>query len=481
MAYIRSHQTRQRARGKVLKRYEVCWREPATDPTTGLPTGKQRSRQESYPTRELAEARRDELNNAKHNVGGTAALADAKKAGELPFAHYAAGFIARQRSKVAAGKLKARTCERYEGTIKVHLLPVFGAKAVGAITVTDCEQFRADLLANRRPRTVRNVWQMLDRVLEYAYEHKAIGAVPTDVIDRSAMHYAVGDDTGFEPHPLSVPQVAALAAKVGERYEVYELLVLFMAYTGLRAAEVQGLEFRDLILTTGPDGSTRGSVRVQRTKTRRRREWVTGTPKSKTCKSTVPLPGWLAARMADYLARPAHDRPPNEPTAPLWPRRLQGNHVVSPPLDWSAPLRPQRRAVQDHPTRPGSGRATGEPPGDPQPGWHRDARHQGCSAARPPAHGGGPVAYQRCPLHPGCEVARAQQLRADADDVRRLHSRRGDGEPATGTCCAEGEDDERSQLVWGSTFACARSRFTDTTAALSQPRAMPRPWSHSQS
>ena len=94
---------------------------------------------------------------------------------------------------------------------------------------------------------MRNVWQMLDRVLEYAYEHKAIGAVPTDVIDRSAMHYAVGDDTGFEPHPLTAPQVAALAAKVGERYEVYELLVLFMAYTGLRAAEVQGLEVRDLI------------------------------------------------------------------------------------------------------------------------------------------------------------------------------------------------------------------------------------------
>lgn len=56
------------------------------------------------------------------------------------------------------------------------------------------------------------------------------------------MHYAVGDDTGFEPHPLTAPQVAALVAKVGERYEVYDLLVLFMAYTGLRAAEVQGLE-----------------------------------------------------------------------------------------------------------------------------------------------------------------------------------------------------------------------------------------------
>ena len=221
---------------------------------------------------------------------------------------------------------------------------MFGAKAIGKVTVTDCEQFRAELLANRRPRTVRNVWQMLDRVLEYAYEHKAIGAVPTDVIDRSAAHYAVGDDTGFEPHPLTAPQVAALAAKVGERYPVYGLLVLFMAYTGLRAAEVQGLEVRDLVLTTGPDGTVTGSVRVQRTKTRRKREWVTGTPKSKTSKRTVPLPPWLAARLADYLGYTATPRcavthpHADDPTAPLWPRRLHGNHVVKPQLDWSAPL-----------------------------------------------------------------------------------------------------------------------------------------------
>ena len=78
----------------------------------------------------------------------------------------------------------------------------------------------------------------------------------------------MGDDTGFEPRPLSPPQVAAPAAKVGERYPVYELLILFMSYTGLRAAEVQGLEVRDLILTTGPDGTVKGSVRVTRTKTR---------------------------------------------------------------------------------------------------------------------------------------------------------------------------------------------------------------------
>jgi integrase len=135
---------------------------------------------------------------------------------------------------------------------------------------------------------------------------------------------------------LTGPQAAALAAKVGERYPVYELLVLFMAYTGLRAAEVQGLEVRDLTLTTGPDGTVRSSVRVQRTKTRRKAEWITGTPKSKTRRRAVPLPPWLAARMADYVAT-EHERA-NEPTAPLWPRRLHGNQNRKPQLNWAAPL-----------------------------------------------------------------------------------------------------------------------------------------------
>ena len=73
MAYIRTHNTTAKRKGKVVKRYEVVWREPATDPATGLPTGKSRARQESYPTREAAEARRDELNAAKHTLGGATA------------------------------------------------------------------------------------------------------------------------------------------------------------------------------------------------------------------------------------------------------------------------------------------------------------------------------------------------------------------------------------------------------------------------
>ncbi|BBY84855.1 prophage integrase [Mycolicibacterium tokaiense] len=61
-----------------------------------------RARQESHPTREAAEARVAELNAAKHTTG-TSTLAEQRKAGELPFGHYARGWLDAQAVKVRAG------------------------------------------------------------------------------------------------------------------------------------------------------------------------------------------------------------------------------------------------------------------------------------------------------------------------------------------------------------------------------------------
>jgi integrase len=49
---------------KVVKTCAVVWREPERD-KFGVPGCAMRSRQATYPTREAAEARRDELNAAK--------------------------------------------------------------------------------------------------------------------------------------------------------------------------------------------------------------------------------------------------------------------------------------------------------------------------------------------------------------------------------------------------------------------------------
>ncbi|MBM7369073.1 site-specific integrase [Gordonia hydrophobica] len=125
-------------------------------------------------------------------------------------------------------------------------------------------------------------------------------------------------------------------------YPIYALMVEFLAYSGLRAAENAGLEVRDLVFTTRPNGETRCTVRVERTKARRNGEWVTGTPKSKKSRRTVPLPPWLAAKLATYLNE-VHPHAHN-PTAPLWPSRQNGGGYrpkgerYAVPHDWTQPL-----------------------------------------------------------------------------------------------------------------------------------------------
>ena len=119
-------------------------------------------------------------------------------------------------------------------------------------------------------------------------------------------------------------------------------MTLFAAYTGLRAAELAGLQIGDLTFTPGLAG-VRFSVNVRRTKTRRGGVWVAGTLKSKHSRRTVPLPGWLAARMRDYLDT-VHPRA-DEPGAPLWPNRAVGGsrsaeRLAVSPLDFSEPVDP---------------------------------------------------------------------------------------------------------------------------------------------
>ena len=318
MAYIRAHNTSTKRKGKSVKTYAVVWREPLRD-AFGLPTGRERSRQETHPTREAAEARRDELNAARHTIG-TSALADTKKAGELPFGYYARAWLDGQRVKVASGKVKADTVDGYEKRLSVYALPEFSGKAIASITPAQCEQFLAALVARGlTPATLKHHWSTLRSVFTYAVRHKAIAANPVDAVDFSANG---AERRNRRHHPLTAEQVAAVAASIGERYPVHELLTLFAAYTGLRSEELAGLEIADIGFAPVPAGAPmRASVNVRRAKKRRAGEWIADTLKSKRSRRTVPLPAWLAKRLVDYLAE--HPRG-DDPTAPLWPNRALG-------------------------------------------------------------------------------------------------------------------------------------------------------------
>jgi integrase len=345
MAYIRTHETTERRNGKPVKTYAVVWREPVRD-HFGLPIPvnrehpdgpkQMRARRESYATREEAEVRRDELNAARH-TSGTSALAEQRKAGDLPFGYYARAWLDSQRVKAASGKVKADTVDGYEKRLAVYALPEFGGKAIASITPAHCEQFLAVLAARGlTPATLKHHWSLLRRVFVYALRHKAIALNPIDGVDFSANS---AERRNRRHHPLTAEQVGAVAANVGTSYPVYELLTLFAAYTGLRAEELAGLEVGDLTFAPGPTGPT-ALVHVRRAKKRRDGRWFTDSLKSSKSRRTVPLPPWLAARMADYLAQ-SHPRA-HEPTAPLWPNRALGGarrrgcRAIA-PLDYTEP------------------------------------------------------------------------------------------------------------------------------------------------
>ncbi|AEV73127.1 site-specific recombinase XerD [Mycolicibacterium rhodesiae NBB3] len=349
MAYIRTHETTARRNGKPVKRHEVVWTEAATD-ANGLPIpGKKRSRQESYTVYADAQARQDALNAAKRTPGGTTALAEQKKAAMRTVRDYAAEWLTVQELKVTSGAMMPRTVVVYRDYVKNHVLKALGDRAIGTITRKDCQRYLADLHASGAARsTIRLAWQMLSRLLDYATHDGALAANPANAVDKRAQPKA----PARRPHPMTAAQVAELAQAVGERDPLYELLVLFMCYTGLRKTEAQGLEVRDVTLTVGPKGVDGGTLHVERTKDRRKApgadepQWHTGPLKGRPEISDensrrVDLPAWLARRLHDYLTDTHGDS--GNPDAPLWPRRLRGGHhpkgsTPAARFDWSEPM-----------------------------------------------------------------------------------------------------------------------------------------------
>lgn len=355
MAHVRERNTKARENGKPVKAYAVRWTEVVRD-EFGLPVPRDPNRPEgpkltdwhqlTYESRSEAEIKRDEINARRHTR--SSGIAEQIKAGELPFGHYARAWLDSMQLRVARGKLKADTLDGYGRVLANAAIPLFGSTPIAAITPAHCEQFLVTLVARGvSPKTVSAHWNLFHRVMEYARRmHRAIDVNPVVQGDFSAAG-GVGDDDRFEHHPLTSSQVAAVAAVIGQRYPVYELLTYFAAYTGLRAAELSGLEIADIVSPPAlADHSVNASVNVRRTKKRQAGNWVSGTLKSKRSRRSVPLPGWLAERMADYLqnVHPFGDPQSSgyDAAAPLWPNRSKGGYrnpdvLAVSPLDYSEP------------------------------------------------------------------------------------------------------------------------------------------------
>jgi hypothetical protein len=108
MAYVRAHDTKANARGRVVKRYEVIYRAKVRTEDGRTVT---RLRQETHPTKSAAEAQAAELNARKHRRAIDPAEQRAR--GNRTFAEWAGDWLDARQTRVALGKLKQRSAEDY--------------------------------------------------------------------------------------------------------------------------------------------------------------------------------------------------------------------------------------------------------------------------------------------------------------------------------------------------------------------------------
>ena len=335
-------------------KYRVFWRENACDEFGAPIKGEYSQRCETLDTAKEAERYRV---NIEEQLDSRLRAPSAKrdKAAE-PLGEYAKRYFEVNESRIAESTLNG-----YRDIYRRHVADTFGSRPVGSILPSDVSAWFSALLqgdsnryvdntaqelelAKRNPKTAKHALGVLRRILNVAVADDAVTANPALVKLNTSNKAKKARRRKFKHTPLTPPQIAALADYIANEkgLAIYGLVVLFDGFTGPRAAEIAGLEIRDITLSD--IAGTAGQVHVERTKTKRGGVWVTEPPKTDESERVIPIEPWLADDLRAYLRE--HPKA-NEPNAPLFPGRLdlaaakaQGRNVkeTTDRYDWTEPI-----------------------------------------------------------------------------------------------------------------------------------------------
>jgi integrase len=290
MAWI---ETRQLARkdprtGRPAKSYTVIWRDR---------TGRQRQR--TFHNKKLAEA-----HHGKVADPDDVAPSDARRA--------------KPRFREVAGRwlenasVKDSTRTRYGQLLITHVDPFFGDLPIAEITPIDVDDWLSAMRHKRvgskpiRPATVVRAFGVLRGVMKYALLLRLIESVPTTGFTMPTA--STMKQTEFEGRHLSVAEVDAVCEALGEDW-YSQLLVRFLAYTGLRAGEMAGLNIGDY--------DRQSNIKMLTV----RRTWSHGAltePKSRASRRRVPVDPDLVPLLRDYLLVHPDSGNPDSPLFLPW-------------------------------------------------------------------------------------------------------------------------------------------------------------------
>jgi integrase len=369
MSYIRTRESSRCVNGKPVKRYQAVWFEDGHE------------YRETFDTRELAQ---DKLDGVKTLLAQGQSPASLRERGLETFSVVAAQWLAsrhdlKPRTRAEYDNLlsaKTRTLRDGDGkpTADLSITATFGHRPVNAITRADIADWVGKLSrAGKSASTVRHHYFVVRQVLSQAVADCRLAVNPADHVKLPSERSAQGGTPGVVDDPdmfLTAAQVAALEAATPWPCSV---MVRLAAWSGLRAAELAGLQVGDVELperSINPNAPAKpGILHVERTVITVDGALVYDTPKTKGSRRRVPLMAATTELLREYLA--VHPRC-GEPSAPLFcavtlrPSKPTGKRAIDSDgnrvtptaldalaalsvsdaadrlvLDWSAPIRHQ--------------------------------------------------------------------------------------------------------------------------------------------
>jgi integrase len=191
-----------------------------------------------------------------------------------------------------AGKaaVKASTRDRYAGIVETHVRPVWGSVRLMDVTHDGVQAWLSGLtVAGLSAGSVVKVHRVLSMILAYAVRSRRLASNPADGVTLPRV-------TPAEKRYLNAGQVAALAGMAGPG----RLVVLVLAYTGLRWGELAALQVSRLDLMRRRIHVTESVTEVDGGQL----DW--GLPKDHE-RRWVPVPRVLVDELAEHVAGKAPD------------------------------------------------------------------------------------------------------------------------------------------------------------------------------
>ena len=196
--------------------------------------------------------------------------------------------------------LKPTTRSRYEGIVRKHVHPRWDRVRLANVSHGDVQAWVTELAKAHSPATVQKIHRVLSLILDMAVKDGRLARNVAHGVNlprvskhehRYLTHEQVDDLANATGYPADANKHAAYDTRANE---TYRLVVLFLAYTGVRFGEMAALRVARLDLRRNRAVIVESVTPVQghglvwgSTKTHQRRE--------------VPIPRFLTAELAEHL------------------------------------------------------------------------------------------------------------------------------------------------------------------------------------